>query len=146
MWLATVGDSQHAGVVPMTAASNDKTWRDQAACIGMPESMFFIERGQSDKPAKAVCAGCPVIERCLQFALDNGEQHGVWGGTSERQRRRMRVKIGRTHTPVKIAACGTPSGAFRHRKRGEVLCGPCLAAAVEYDRVRRARLRAEKAT
>lgn len=41
--------------------------------------------------AKAVCAGCPVREACLEFALANDERWGVWGGTSERQRRAMRV-------------------------------------------------------
>jgi len=41
--------------------------------------------------AKAVCAGCPVREACLEFALANDERWGVWGGTSERQRRAMRA-------------------------------------------------------
>lgn len=121
--------------------TTEQSWRDQAACIGMPESMFFIERGQSDKPAKAICATCPVKAPCLDFALRNAEQHGVWGGTSERQRRKLRLKLGVTQTHVKIAECGTPSGAFRHRKRGEPLCEPCRVASTTYNRVRRARQR-----
>jgi WhiB family redox-sensing transcriptional regulator len=46
--------------------------------------------------AKAVCAGCPVREACLEFALANDERWGVWGGTSERQRRAMRAASDRS--------------------------------------------------
>jgi WhiB family redox-sensing transcriptional regulator len=46
--------------------------------------------------AKAVCAGCPVREACLEFALANAERWGVWGGTSERQRRAMRAASDRS--------------------------------------------------
>lgn len=68
-------------------------WRDLAACIDS-EAVFFPERGQSAEPAKAVCRGCPVAAECLEFALVTGEQHGIWGGKSERQRRVLRRQRG----------------------------------------------------
>ena len=66
-------------------------WRASAACRGSDPEVFFIERGQDDRPAKAICAGCPVREACLEYALAGGETFGVWGGRSERERKRMRV-------------------------------------------------------
>jgi WhiB family redox-sensing transcriptional regulator len=71
-------------------------WMDQAACTGMYSEVFFPERGQSTVPAKRVCAACPVRQPCLDFALAINERHGIWGGTSERERRLLRRKRGRT--------------------------------------------------
>jgi len=69
-------------------------WVAQAACAGLSgpvaSALFFPSRGEPVTEARKVCAGCPVREQCLDFALRNGEQHGIWGGTSERERRRMR--------------------------------------------------------
>lgn len=59
-------------------------------CLGVNSEMFFPERGASTKEAKAVCAGCIVQTECLEFALANGEKFGIWGGVSERERRRIR--------------------------------------------------------
>jgi WhiB family redox-sensing transcriptional regulator len=53
--------------------------------------LFFPERGASTKEAKAVCAACTVRETCLEYALAHGEKHGIWGGKSERERRRIRI-------------------------------------------------------
>lgn len=69
-------------------------WRDRAACVGEnPELFFPIASGPRAAgqiaEAKAVCARCPVIERCLQFAAANGYE-GVWGGLDDAERRRFR--------------------------------------------------------
>lgn len=104
------------------------SWRDEAACKGMPASIFFIERGENDRPAKAICATCPVKEPCLEFALESGEQHGVWGGTSERQRRRMRAKMPGFRSVKRVAECGTESGAYRHWANHEPICDACREA------------------
>lgn len=69
---------------------NAPSWRLSAACRGMDPEMFYPQRGDSTAAPKSVCRGCLVSEECLEFALDNGEKFGVWGGKSERQRRRMR--------------------------------------------------------
>lgn len=72
-------------------------WHDGAAClpelwVGKVRPEFFVERGRSTAPAKAVCNRCPVVEECLAEALDNPWMLGVWGGTSERQRLAIRRK------------------------------------------------------
>lgn len=64
-------------------------WRESAACRGADPELFFPGRGNSLAPAKAVCRECPVRPECLEYALANGERQGVWGGTSERERRRI---------------------------------------------------------
>ena len=63
---------------------------DLGSCRGMDPDIFFPDRGESLAPAKAVCAECIVRDECLEFALDQGERFGVWGGTSERERRKLR--------------------------------------------------------
>jgi len=65
-------------------------WMFAARCKGVPANIMFPVRGESVEAAIRVCSECPVIEECLEYALVNREVHGVWGGTSERTRRRMR--------------------------------------------------------
>lgn len=66
----------------------------QAACAGTSPSLFFPERGQSNTKAKAICAGCPVREPCLEDALVRGEEFGIWGGLTETERRKIRRERG----------------------------------------------------
>ena len=68
----------------------DDNWQDGANCHGLDPDLFFPERGASTREAKEVCRGCVVREQCLEFALQNGEKFGIWGGLSERERRRIR--------------------------------------------------------
>ena len=65
-------------------------WVEQAACAGVDPALFFPDRGASLADARQVCAGCPVRVECLEYALEAGEKFGVWGGTSEKERRAMR--------------------------------------------------------
>ncbi|MBM3663259.1 MAG: WhiB family transcriptional regulator [Actinobacteria bacterium] len=58
-------------------------------CAEKPPSVFFPSDGVGVEVAKRVCADCPVKNQCLEYALDNRIDHGVWGGTSERERRRI---------------------------------------------------------
>jgi WhiB family redox-sensing transcriptional regulator len=64
-------------------------WTAAALCAQTDPDAFFPERGDSTREAKRVCRGCPVRAECLALALRNGEQHGVWGGLTERQRRKL---------------------------------------------------------
>lgn len=64
-------------------------WTADALCAQVDMDGFFPEKGGSTRQAKAVCLMCPVREVCLEYALDNRVQHGIWGGVSERERRRM---------------------------------------------------------
>lgn len=63
---------------------------DLGSCRGLDPDIFFPDRGESLAPAKAICANCIVRDECLEWALDEGERFGVWGGTSERERRKLR--------------------------------------------------------
>ena len=65
-------------------------WQDEANCLGVDPDLFFPERGASTREAKEVCRGCVVRMDCLEYALVNGEKFGIWGGLSERERRRLR--------------------------------------------------------
>lgn len=65
-------------------------WMVDAACVGTDPEAFFPEKGQVSKEAKKVCLGCPVTLDCLAYALRNGERFGLWGGLSERERRRLK--------------------------------------------------------
>jgi WhiB family redox-sensing transcriptional regulator len=68
----------------------DMSWQDFANCRGADPDLFFPERGASTREAKEVCRGCVVRDDCLEYALQNGEKFGIWGGLSERERRRIR--------------------------------------------------------
>ena len=65
-------------------------WQERANCLGVDPDLFFPERGASTREAKAVCRGCEVRVDCLEYALAHGEKFGIWGGLSERERRRVR--------------------------------------------------------
>jgi WhiB family transcriptional regulator, redox-sensing transcriptional regulator len=69
---------------------DDRSWQDRANCLGVDPDLFFPERGASTREAKEVCRGCVVRMDCLEYALVNGEKFGIWGGMSERERRRLR--------------------------------------------------------
>jgi len=69
----------------------DLSWQDYANCVGVNPDLMFPERGASTSEAKAICAGCVVREECLEYALAASIKHGIWGGKSERERRRIRI-------------------------------------------------------
>ncbi len=106
-------------------------WITQAACRGMNPDLFFPDRGEDTTQAKAVCAGCSVRAECLEAALMNMDKHGIFGGTSERERRRMR-------THVVVIEHGTERGYKQHRHRGGGACDARKAAHAEATRIRRA--------
>ena len=74
-------------------------WRDESLCAQNDPELFFPEEGGTTAPAKRVCARCLVRAECLQDALDRGERFGIWGGLSERERRKL-AKL-----PVPPARC-----------------------------------------
>lgn len=65
-------------------------WRAEAACRGAGPALWFPEPPHNAPDAKAVCRKCPVRAECLDYALSCGPMPGVWGGTSERERRGLR--------------------------------------------------------
>lgn len=66
-------------------------WAAHAACANTSPDLFFPDKGGSTAAARAVCATCPVTTECLDYALRWRIPHGIWGGTSERERRRLRI-------------------------------------------------------
>lgn len=67
----------------------DNSWSARAACHGLDPKIFFPVDGEDADAAKAICDGCPVREPCLDYALGERERVGVWGGCTERERRRI---------------------------------------------------------
>ena len=65
-------------------------WQEDALCAQTDPEAFFPEKGGSTRDAKRICAQCTVRAECLEYALKNDERFGIWGGLSERERRRMR--------------------------------------------------------
>jgi WhiB family transcriptional regulator, redox-sensing transcriptional regulator len=92
------GDAAALKVLRIASAVNAQpaTWMDLAACAQVGGDLWFPERGEPAGPAKRVCMTCPVRASCLEYALVHHENHGVWGGLSEHERRdRMRQRRGR---------------------------------------------------
>jgi len=67
----------------------DNEWMAQGRCRDMDPAAFFPSDGIVVQSAQRICSECPVREPCLEYALGNRVDHGVWGGTSERERRRI---------------------------------------------------------
>jgi WhiB family redox-sensing transcriptional regulator len=83
--------------------SSERAWQDQANCLGVDPDLFFPERGASTREAKEVCRGCVVKNDCLEYALENGEKFGIWGGLSERERRRLRRQRAQSNRTIASA-------------------------------------------
>lgn len=85
-------------LVERVMAVGPPAWTEDAVCAQSDPDAFFPERGGSTKAAKLMCKGCPVTTQCLDYALDNEERHGVWGGLSERERRKITTARHRSAT------------------------------------------------
>lgn len=128
---------------------DDPNWLDAAACKDMDSEVFFPGRGMDLQPAKQVCKRCPIKELCLEYALRNEEKFGVWGGTSERERRAMRRERRSPDAAVPIPVRGptpiqhgTVNGYKAHMKRGIVpACDACRAAQAKQSRLRMQEMR-----
>lgn len=64
-------------------------WMADAACAQVDPQLWFPEKGGSSREAKRICQACPALQKCLAYALEHDEL-GIWGGTSERQRKQLR--------------------------------------------------------
>ena len=67
-------------------------WQERALCAQTDPEAFFPEKGGSTREAKRICSGCEVRAECLEYALIHDERFGIWGGLSERERRRLKRK------------------------------------------------------
>lgn len=73
-------------------AGREHTWQDDGLCAQSDPDAFYPEKGAHNTDAKRVCKGCPVVEQCLEYALANDERFGIWGGLSERERRKLKTQ------------------------------------------------------
>lgn len=105
-------------------------WVNDAACKGMETDLFFPPVGSNNLQARQVCDACPVLEQCRNYARQNSERHGVWGGESPKERRSGERGISRRslESPIPASKHGSEGGYQMHRRRGEQACTPCLAA------------------
>jgi WhiB family redox-sensing transcriptional regulator len=102
--------------LPEAVKTAGADWRSRGACLAEDPELFFplsaLGPGHDQiAAAKAVCAHCAVRAECLGFALSTGQEHGVWGGTSEEERRALRPG-----QPARSARRGAPHGRTRKRR------------------------------
>lgn len=71
----------------------EEQWQERALCAQTDPEAFFPEKGGSTREAKRICLGCEVRDECLEYALAHDERFGIWGGLSERERRRLKRGI-----------------------------------------------------
>ena len=103
-----IGGTEDPGTIRLTEArgslmdSQDRDWRDRAACRDEDTEVFFPTGTtgpalQQIDEAKAICARCPVISNCLNFALQTGQDYGIWGGLTAEERRAQIRRHPRPH-------------------------------------------------
>lgn len=68
------------------------SWQERSLCAQTDPEAFFPEKGGSTREAKKVCVSCEVRSECLEYALGNDERFGIWGGLSERERRKLKKR------------------------------------------------------
>jgi WhiB family transcriptional regulator, redox-sensing transcriptional regulator len=112
-------------------------WMVRANCRGMTTNDFFPERGENraNAAARQVCDGCAVRDECIQFALDNNETAGIWGGLSGKQRRALRRQ--RQGSQAFAPEHGTRAGYQWHVRWGVEPCDACREADRDYESQRR---------
>jgi WhiB family redox-sensing transcriptional regulator len=97
-FIGTPSVRTHLSLVPdpmdltLTPGDEDQ-WQERALCAQTDPEAFFPEKGGSTREAKRICLGCEVKDSCLEYALANDERFGIWGGLSERERRRLKRGI-----------------------------------------------------
>jgi WhiB family redox-sensing transcriptional regulator len=110
--LGSVGSAPHIQTGPMPLGANGRPqlsvvpdffdedpataedqWQERALCAQTDPEAFFPEKGGSTREAKRICQGCEVRDACLEYALAHDERFGIWGGLSERERRRLKRGI-----------------------------------------------------
>ena len=96
-WSSTTGTAISAAERPLRALArnvlDDQPWRIDAICAQTDPESFYPEKSGSTRDAKAVCASCTVSAECLDYAIDNDERFGIWGGLSERERRQIKKAL-----------------------------------------------------
>lgn len=86
--------TQELGVLhELFDATDEQDWQERALCAQTDPEAFFPEKGGSTREAKRICLGCEVRSECLEYALAHDERFGIWGGLSERERRKLKKRV-----------------------------------------------------
>lgn len=88
-WTPTVDDPV---LLALFDEPEQQEWQERALCAQTDPESFFPEKGGSTREAKRICLGCEVRAECLEYALAHDERFGIWGGLSERERRKLKHK------------------------------------------------------
>ena len=102
--------SEHKGQQEGLGADLASPWMLHARCRDLPPAAFFPSDGVGVEVARRYCAECPVKMECLEYALEHRIDHGVWGGTSERERRRIARSRRAQGTADRANARPSPAG------------------------------------
>jgi WhiB family redox-sensing transcriptional regulator len=97
-----------------TNRQDDDAWRDDALCQQVGWEPFFPPKGGRSNAAKAICASCPVQAECLEYAVTSFQRHGIWGGKSETDFRRIRKERGLAEPPAVEARAAVTAEEARH--------------------------------
>lgn len=79
-------------LVQLFDVPEEQEWQERALCAQTDPEAFFPEKGGSTREAKRICSGCEVRAECLEYALEHDERFGIWGGLSERERRKLKKR------------------------------------------------------
>ena len=81
-----------AALTELYDPTDEQDWQERALCAQTDPEAFFPEKGGSTREAKRICLGCEVRSECLEYALQHDERFGIWGGLSERERRKLKKR------------------------------------------------------
>lgn len=121
----------------------DLSWQDRGLCAEVAGDLFFPEKGGSTREAKRVCRACEVRAECLDYALENDERFGIWGGMSERERRRLKRTTVADDLPAERRCL---KGLHVMTDENTIGSGSCRACKRAADRLRGIRGPAPKAS
>ena len=86
------GEFTDVDLAALFGLPDESSWQERALCAQTDPEAFFPEKGGSTREAKKVCLTCEVRGDCLEYALGNDERFGIWGGLSERERRKLKKR------------------------------------------------------
>lgn len=112
------------GLARILGVEDDGDWRNRALCAQANPDDFYPDKGESTRPGKSICERCPVRAECLAYGLE--ERYGIWGGLSERERRKLKASgwapgdpipdVTNHHTTGTCDVCGKRSRSVRQHR------------------------------
>ncbi|GAA1234339.1 WhiB family transcriptional regulator [Prauserella halophila] len=89
---AAQAEDEFEALAELLDITDEQQWQERALCAQTDPEAFFPEKGGSTREAKRICQGCEVKDDCLEYALAHDERFGIWGGLSERERRKLKKR------------------------------------------------------